>query len=135
MDISSPSVITAVTDDPYSVNNNEITGNSLVSEVLAGKRNFVNWKKSMEIALSARSKLEFVNGKYPKPTEGIMVDKWQRCNDAIMSWLLASVSPIVHGQILHAKDVATALKILHTRYAGSNVSRKFSLKRDLGNMK
>ncbi|CAM8889602.1 unnamed protein product [Rhodiola kirilowii] len=52
-----------------------------------------------------------------------------------MSWLLASVSPIVHGQILHAKDVATAWKILHTRYAGSNVSRKFALKRDLGNLK
>ncbi|KAL9691886.1 hypothetical protein QQ045_012313 [Rhodiola kirilowii] len=52
-----------------------------------------------------------------------------------MSWLLVSVSLIVHGQILHAKDVATAWKILHTRYAGSNVSRKFALKRDLGNMK
>ncbi|CAM8889614.1 unnamed protein product [Rhodiola kirilowii] len=89
----------------------------------------------MKIALLARAKLGFVNGKFPKPTEDVLVDRWQRCNDAIMSWLLASVSPIVHGQILHAKDVATALKILHTRYAGSNVSRKFALKRDLGNLK
>ncbi|KAL9684749.1 hypothetical protein QQ045_022190 [Rhodiola kirilowii] len=91
MDTSSSFVITpisggsnvspTVNDDPYAVNNNEITSNSLVSE------------------------------------------------------LLASVSLIVHGQILNAKDVATAWKILHTRYAGSNVSRKFAWKRDLGNMK
>ncbi|CAM8908237.1 unnamed protein product [Rhodiola kirilowii] len=89
----------------------------------------------MEIALSARSKLGFVNSKYPKSTESHLIDKWQRCNDAVMSWLLASASPIIHGQIHHAKDVATAWKILHTRYAGSNISRKFALKRDLGNMK
>ncbi|KAL9682894.1 hypothetical protein QQ045_014705 [Rhodiola kirilowii] len=43
--------------------------------------------------------------------------------------------PIVNGQFLHAKAVATSSRVLHTRYASSNVSRKFALKRDLSNMK
>ncbi|CAM8947663.1 unnamed protein product [Rhodiola kirilowii] len=82
----------------------------------------------MEIALSVRSKLEFVQGERPKPTDPVLHNKWKRCNDVIMTWLLNSVSKKVVRHILHAKDVASAWRILHNRYAGSNVSRKFYLK-------
>ncbi|KAL9681384.1 hypothetical protein QQ045_013167 [Rhodiola kirilowii] len=51
-----------------------------------------------------------------------------------MSWLLNSVSKNVPNQILHSGDVATARRILHTKYAGSNLSRKFALKKEICNM-
>ncbi|CAM8880974.1 unnamed protein product [Rhodiola kirilowii] len=124
-----------VTDDIYSFNNNEITGSSIVSEVLVGRENFITWSKSMEIALSVRSKLEFVLGKHPKPSDPALHSKWKRCNDVILTWLLNSVSKKIVNHILHAKDVAHAWRILHIRYAGSNVSRKFYLKKEVSNIK
>ncbi|CAM8890842.1 unnamed protein product [Rhodiola kirilowii] len=62
---TAPAVVTGndsniVVDDIYYVNNNKITGNSIVGEILTGRENFVKWKKTMRIALSARLKLGFV---------------------------------------------------------------------------
>ncbi|CAM8910142.1 unnamed protein product [Rhodiola kirilowii] len=88
----------------------------------------------MEIALSARLKLSFIQGKYPKPAARKMQGKWQRCNDVIMSWLINSVSDDIVGQILHAKDVMTAWNILHTRFAGRNLARKSGLLKEANNL-
>ncbi|CAM8984340.1 unnamed protein product [Rhodiola kirilowii] len=125
----------AVAEDLYHFNTNEITGAAIVSEVLIGRQNFVSWAKSMEIALSVRSKLEFVQGERPKPTDAALAVKWKRCNDVVMTWLLNSVSKKVVSHILHAKDATTAWRILHNRYAGSNVSRKFYLKKEVSNIR
>ncbi|KAL9659646.1 hypothetical protein QQ045_024454 [Rhodiola kirilowii] len=62
-------------DNPYFVSNNEMTGNSIVAKVLTGQENYGTWRKSMEIALSGRSKLAFINGKYPKPSDAFMLAK------------------------------------------------------------
>ncbi|KAL9684421.1 hypothetical protein QQ045_021857 [Rhodiola kirilowii] len=43
------------------------------------------------------------------------------------------VSRKIVNQILHASDVSWARRILHTRYAGSNVARKAALKKDIAN--
>ncbi|CAM8949458.1 unnamed protein product [Rhodiola kirilowii] len=121
-------------DDLYYVNKNEVTGNPIVSKVLTGRDNFVSWKKSMEISLSAKLKLGFIQGKYPKPDDKRMQAKWQRCNDVIMSWLISSVSDDIVGQILHAKDVMTAWNILHVRFAGTNLARKSRLLKEANNL-
>ncbi|CAM8947931.1 unnamed protein product [Rhodiola kirilowii] len=111
-------------DDPFYVSHNEITGSSLVK-----------LKKAIEIALSARLKLDFVLGRHSRPgDDDPMLAKWQRCNDVVMSWLINSVSKQIVGQILHADDVAAAWQTLHVRYVGSNLSRKFSLKKDICNL-
>ncbi|KAL9686743.1 hypothetical protein QQ045_031136 [Rhodiola kirilowii] len=69
---SAPVVASGLADDVYYVNNNEINGNSIVGEILTGRGNFVKWKKSMRIALSARLKLGFVEGEHPKPTDPLL---------------------------------------------------------------
>ncbi|KAL9674934.1 hypothetical protein QQ045_003133 [Rhodiola kirilowii] len=124
-------------DDPLHVSSKDVNGNPIVSDVLIGRENFAEWKKAMEIALSARSKLDFVLGEHPRPSDKsdkVTVARWQRCNDVIMTWLISAVSKKVLGQILHADDVIQAWKILNARYAGTNVTRKFSIKKNLHNL-
>ncbi|CAM8954324.1 unnamed protein product [Rhodiola kirilowii] len=104
-------------DDPYHVNNNELTSNLIVCKVLIGQENYGTWRKSMEMALFSRLKLSFINGAYPKPVDLVTREKWQRCNDMIMSWRICSVSEKIVGEILHAKDVITAWKDLESSYA------------------
>ncbi|CAM8999360.1 unnamed protein product [Rhodiola kirilowii] len=123
-----------VLDDPYFVHHSEISSNPVVSKVLVGQENYATWKKSMEIALSGRSKLSFIKGTYPKPSEPIMAARWQRCNDVVMSWLIGSVSDKIVGEILHANDVMTAWEILESSYAGTDLARKSDLQRELENM-
>ncbi|CAM8929156.1 unnamed protein product [Rhodiola kirilowii] len=123
-----------VSDDAFFVNKNDIHGNPLVSEVLIGRQNFVPWRKAMEIALSARDKLEFVEGEVPMPADAKLKARWRRCNNVIMTWILNSVSKNVVGQILHSETVAIAWKSLNMKYGGSNVSRKFSLQQEIANL-
>ncbi|CAM8998473.1 unnamed protein product [Rhodiola kirilowii] len=121
-------------DDAFFVNKNDIHGNPLVSEVLTGRQNFVPWRKAMEIALSARDKLEFVEGQIPIPTDVKLKARWKRCNNVIMTWILNSVSKNVVGQILHSENVDVAWRSLNMKYGGSNVSRKFSLQQEIANL-
>ncbi|CAM8963589.1 unnamed protein product [Rhodiola kirilowii] len=123
-----------LSDDAFYVNKNDIHGNPLVSEVLTGRQNFVPWRKAMEIALSARDKLEFVEGQVPIPTDVKLKARWKRCNNVIMTWILNSVSKNVVGQILHSENVAVAWRSLNMKYGGSNVSRKFSLQQEIANL-
>ncbi|CAM8971890.1 unnamed protein product [Rhodiola kirilowii] len=90
-------------DHAFYVNKSDIHGNPLVSEVLVGRHNFVQWRKVMGIALSARDKLEFVEGQIPVPADVKQKARWYRCNNVIMTWILNSVSKNVVGQILHSE--------------------------------
>ncbi|KAL9659153.1 hypothetical protein QQ045_028244 [Rhodiola kirilowii] len=120
--------------DPYFVNNNELSGSPIVSKVLEGQENYAVWKRSMQIALSGRYKLGFVEGKYPKPDDVVMAAKWQRCNDVVMAWLINSVSEKIVGEILHANDAMAAWETLESSYAGTDLARKSELHRELGNL-
>ncbi|KAL9672043.1 hypothetical protein QQ045_028291 [Rhodiola kirilowii] len=121
-------------DDVYHVNKNEDTGNPIVSKNLTCRDNFVSWKKSLEIALSTRLKLGFIQGKHPKPNDRKTHAKWQRCNDVIMTWLISSISKDTVGKILHAKDVMTAWNMLRTRFAGTILARKPGLLKEVNNL-
>ncbi|CAM8901423.1 unnamed protein product [Rhodiola kirilowii] len=131
---TSSTLASEISDDAFFVNKNDIHGNPLVSEVLTGRQNFVSWRKAMEIALSARDKLEFVEGEIPMPTEAKQKARWKRCNNVIMTWILNSVSKNVVGQILHSENVAIAWKSLNMKYGGSNVSRKFSVQQEIASL-
>ena len=52
--------------DPLFVHPFDNPAQPLVSTVFNGD-GFDNWKRSVEIALSARHKMAFINGKCPKP--------------------------------------------------------------------
>lgn len=55
--------------NPLFVHNANHAGISLVSEKLAGIRNFNTWHRSMVTALGAWNKLVFVNGTFPEIEE------------------------------------------------------------------
>ena len=71
----------------------------LVSEIYPG------WAKSMQIALSAKNKLGFIDG---TPTltltmakSPLLVQAWTRCNNMVVSWILNSVSPKILASVVY----------------------------------
>uniref|UniRef100_A0A803PE74 Retrotransposon Copia-like N-terminal domain-containing protein n=1 Tax=Cannabis sativa TaxID=3483 RepID=A0A803PE74_CANSA len=55
--------------DPYYIANGDHPTASLVSKILTGSDNYSVWRRSMVVALSARNKIQFINGKLEQPYE------------------------------------------------------------------
>ena len=47
----------------YFLNSNENPGNILVAQPLLGMRNYQSWSRAMVLALTAKKKIGFINGK------------------------------------------------------------------------
>ena len=53
--------------NPYFLSSNENLGNILVTQPLLGMRNYQSWSRAMILALTAKKKIGFINGKIQKP--------------------------------------------------------------------
>ena len=75
----------------------------LVSEI------YPTWAKSMQIALSAKNKLGFIDGTLTlspiMAKSPLLVQAWTRCNNMVVSWILNSVSPKILASVVY-RDTA-----------------------------
>ncbi|XP_068491926.1 uncharacterized protein [Phaseolus vulgaris] len=95
----------------------------LVSPVL-DPSNYHPWSRSMLTALSAKDKLEFVDG---TATQLAKTDStfsaWNRCNNMVVSWLVHSVSVPIRQSIVWMDKVVEIWSDLKTRYSQGDLSR------------
>ncbi|KHN31611.1 hypothetical protein glysoja_045515, partial [Glycine soja] len=90
---------------PYYVHSSENPSISLVSSLL-DPTNYNSWCRSMSIALSAKNKLEFIDGSLPPPVPNHALHTvWKRSNNMMVSWLIHSVSPLIRQSILWLDNV------------------------------
>lgn len=78
---------------PLYMHNNDNPRIMLITKKLVGTKNYASWKRSIQIALSAKNKLVIVNGSYSKlePNSPLLLH-WNRVIDMCMSWILNTVS-------------------------------------------
>ncbi|CAM8878028.1 unnamed protein product [Rhodiola kirilowii] len=107
-------------DDPLFVGTNESVGVYLVAEQLTGAMDYIPWKKAMEMALSGKMKLGFVQGKFPRPTDALQEARWVKCNSVIHSWLINSVSKEIASSLVHSVDCIQAWQELQMQFGSSN---------------
>ena len=53
--------------NPYFLNSNENPGNILVTQPLLGMKNYHPWSRAIILALTAKKKIGFINGKIVEP--------------------------------------------------------------------
>ena len=78
----------AETNSPnkFSLSASENLGNILVTQPLLGMRNYQSWSRAMVIALTAKKKIGFVNGKIAKPEEDSpLYEDWESYNTIVLS--------------------------------------------------
>ncbi|VFR00862.1 unnamed protein product [Cuscuta campestris] len=86
----------------------------------------------MTIALSAKNKQGFVQGKIKKPDDSSnRVNHWQRCNDMITSWILNTLSKEIGDSVLYAENIAELWNELEDRFGQSNGARLFQLQKEI----
>nr|KYP67119.1 hypothetical protein KK1_013442 [Cajanus cajan] len=90
---------------------------ALVSPVL-DSGNYHSWSRSMLTALSAKNKMEFVDGNAPQPPKSdVTYSAWRRCNNMVVSWLVHSVSPSIRQSILWMDKTDEIWNDLKSRYS------------------
>lgn len=116
--VLSSNVSSVTKTDPYSIHYSDSPSTILVTPLLTGD-NYRSWSHAITIALRAKSKLGFVDGSLPKPTETIA--DWERCYDLVGSWILNSVSPEIYPSILHFGSVAQIWSNLKESFSQSTL--------------
>ncbi|XP_060968360.1 retrovirus-related Pol polyprotein from transposon RE1 [Cannabis sativa] len=115
--------------DPYYIGNGDHPSASLVPKILTGSDNYNAWRRSMIVALSARNKIQFVNGKLQQQDEDH--DIWNRCNDLVISWLLHSISIDIADSFMYKENAAEIRDDLQERVHQKNAPRVFEAKRSM----
>ncbi|KAL9659613.1 hypothetical protein QQ045_024420 [Rhodiola kirilowii] len=123
--------VPCLTDDPLYVNSTENVAVSLVTQPLVGDKNYLNWRKSMEMALGIKMKLGFVRGEFPRPTDTYQAARWDKCNNVVLSWIINSVSPEIGSSLIHADNCMHAWEDLEERFFGSNDFTIFSIQHEI----
>lgn len=78
-------------------------------------------------ALSFKSKLDFICGSYPKPEDPFELERWEKCNNYVLTRITISVSEEIAGTLIHAEDWRQVWLDLHATYGGSNGLMAFAL--------
>ncbi|XP_075096164.1 uncharacterized protein LOC142174274 [Nicotiana tabacum] len=103
----------------------EKKGSSLISIKLIGLENYTLWSSTMRVSLLGKSKLGFVDGRYPKEKfPHVLHELWKKCNAIVLSWIINSVSAellsgMVYGSSAH--KVWMDLKETFDKVNGSRV--------------
>jgi len=107
---------------------------SLSSELLTGS-NYIQWKRSCEVSLSAKNKLSFVNGNFEKPVAtSPLFPLWERCNSMVISWLLHSVDKEIAASILYIPTAAQIWTDLSQRFSFSQGTKIYHLQKEMSNL-
>jgi hypothetical protein len=121
--------------NPFFLHHGDSPGTMIVSTPLNGD-NYNSWKRAMMMALSAKNKLDFVNGALPKPAS--LADStglaWTRCNNMVLSWLLNSVSKEIATSIIYIDDASDMWNDLQDRFSQHNGPRVFQLQRSISSL-
>ena len=131
---SSSSTTVLDVNHPYYLHPSDNPG-LVVSAVTLDENNYDQWQRSMEIALSSKLKLGFVDGSYVQPpANSPLYVHWMRCNNMITSWLLNSVNDTIRNSIVYMRTAKAIWDELQVRYAQSNVPKLFGLRKDISHL-
>ncbi|KAJ0463519.1 putative RNA-directed DNA polymerase [Helianthus annuus] len=111
--------------DPLYLHPSDSSALTIVNIKLKGTENYSVWSSAMKLALEAKNKYGFIDGKCVKSeNDPVLASQWDRCNSVVLTWLLNSISEeLFLGQVFSklASEVWTDLKESFYRVDGSIV--------------
>ncbi|XP_023885950.1 uncharacterized protein LOC111998064 [Quercus suber] len=118
--------------NPYFFNSNENPSNILVTQPLLGMRNYHSWSQVMVLALTAKKKISFVNGKISKPEDDSpLYEDWESCNTMVLSWLINSMHVDVSSNIMYCETAREMWLELKRLYLQGNGPKVYNLQREI----
>ena len=122
--------------NPLYLHNSDHPGMVLVSQALNGE-NYGSWSRALQIALSVKNKLSFIDGTFPAPdveADPQQYQQWLCSNNMVISWILNSVSKEITPTIIGYSTAVEIWNDLKERFKQQNGARLFQIKKDLINL-
>ncbi|GKA33721.1 hypothetical protein Tco_0720150 [Tanacetum coccineum] len=80
--------------------------------------------------LGSLPSLCFIRGTITRPATGNLSDQWDKCNNMVIRWLMASINELVTKPIMFVSTASEIWLQIEKRFALSNGSRKYKLNRE-----
>ncbi|CAA0842893.1 Unknown protein, partial [Striga hermonthica] len=123
------------TDDPYLLHNSDHPGMALVSTLLTGS-NYQSWWRAMTIALGAKTKLGFVDGRVKRPDpDAAEFEQWRKVDYTVYSWILNSLGKDLVDAFLYAESAQALWEEIEQRFGESNGPMLYQLQKEISNIK
>ncbi|XP_019051425.1 PREDICTED: uncharacterized protein LOC109113939 [Nelumbo nucifera] len=120
--------------DPFFLHSSNHHGMMLVTTLLIGN-NYLTWSRSMKIALGAKLKLGFVDGRIAQPNEGTTeFELWTRVNYMVTSWILNSISKEIVDAFLYTTTAKELWDEIAERFGESNGLLLYQIQRDISSI-
>ncbi|XP_019240928.1 PREDICTED: uncharacterized protein LOC109220913 [Nicotiana attenuata] len=119
---------------PFYLHPSDSPGMILVNSIFDGK-SYGGWRRAVLIALSAKNKLEFIDGTISELAPVSPSFKaWNRCNDMVISWFLNSLSTEIAESVLYSKTAKEIWEELEDRFGQSNGALLYQLQKELSDL-
>ncbi|XP_065631528.1 uncharacterized protein LOC136068320 [Quercus suber] len=126
----------SVTPNPYFYNSSENPGNVLVTQPLLGLKNYQSWSRAMVLALTAKKKIGFVNGKITQPDlDSPLYDDWESCNTMVLSWMINSMHVDVSSNIMYCETAREMWIELQNVYSQGNGPKVYNLQTEISQIR
>lgn len=87
------------------------------------------------IALSAKKKIEFINGTCKTPDlTAAGYEQWACCNDMVISWLLNSLKKEIEDSVIYTKTTKELWDSLENRFGKSNRAKLYHLQKEISSL-
>ncbi|CAN1292939.1 Retrovirus-related Pol polyprotein from transposon RE1, partial [Linum perenne] len=95
-----------------------------ITSIKLSNDNYHTWSRAITVALSIKNKLQFINGtsSMPDPSDTSYA-VWIRCNFAVLSWILNSVSDDIAQSLISYDNAASAWNDLKQRFSQCDAIR------------
>ena len=107
-------------------------GSLLIQEKLVGAKNYLSWRRNMEIALATKRKLDIVQGTVSRPHDDqVKAEMWDTCNSMMIAWMQNSVSKPIGKSILFLNSAREVWLQSEQMFSLSNGSRKCRINNEI----
>ncbi|KAL9239312.1 hypothetical protein vseg_013647 [Gypsophila vaccaria] len=121
-------------DDPLFLSSADQPHLQLTSYLFDGF-NFLDWKRDVVIALTAKNNEDFLTNSCVFPSTSVKkCRQWTRCDLMVLRWLLNSLAKPIRANVLNAKSSKDLWLELNERYGQVNTLELYQLKKDLNNL-
>lgn len=104
----------------------------IIVSKLQGAGDYRSWRRSFEIQLSAKRKIDFVDRSVSRSTTDAMeATQWDTCNNMVISWIHNNISDNIRSSVLFINTASDIWKQFEKRFSLANGSRKYKLNKDL----
>ncbi|XP_015170070.1 uncharacterized protein [Solanum tuberosum] len=118
--------------NPLYLHPSDTPGSILIPQQITGIENYTGWSNSMKVALLAKNKIGFIDGKCRRDHyKGDLIHEWDRCNAFVLSWITNSVSKELANGLMFSYNAHNVWKDLQERFDKRNLTRINQIHREI----